>query len=81
MQYSAYSMDPIIQVKPDENGAYDFSGIYSNEYVDLWRRREKVAKGALHGELEEQYDLWYQEIQAGWTGERQDNIDNDNKDN
>ena len=62
VQYTAYDMDPIIQVKPDENGNYDFAGVYSNEYVDLWRRREKARVGALHGQLEDEFDRWWDEV-------------------
>jgi len=62
LQYTAFTMDPLIQVKPNSDGEYDFAGVYNSEYMNLWRRREMAAQGVSHSELESEYNKYYDGI-------------------
>ena len=61
-QYTARAMDPIMQVNADENGQFDFFGVYQSEYMNFWRRRNMAAEGVANSDLEGLYTQYYDSI-------------------
>ena len=61
-QYTAQAMDPIVQVSADENGQFDFLGVFNSEYMNFWRRREEAASGVLNSDLESEADAYYKSM-------------------
>ena len=59
LQYTAVTMDPICQAKPDENGNIDVFGILSRSTSSFWRRREQIIAGAGYTDLQEAFEAQY----------------------
>ncbi len=67
LQYVAKDIDPIMQIIQDENGVYDFAGLFSSENSDLWKRRQMAAAGVLHSKLEDDYNRYYEGVQTTYS--------------
>lgn len=58
-QYTALSMDPIIEVGMDESGLIDPFGLTMGGYSEFWYERERVIAGVHYSELESQFDSYF----------------------
>ena len=59
-QYTAVSMDPIVQVEMDESGNIDPFGILTGGWSDFWKQREIVIAGVAYTDLEKAYESFYE---------------------
>lgn len=62
IQYTAAAMDPIMEVKVDENGFIDPFGIMQGGYSQMWRKREMIAAGVGYSDLEQAYEAQYDAV-------------------
>ncbi|HPA73575.1 MAG TPA: hypothetical protein PKY31_14990, partial [Spirochaetota bacterium] len=66
LNYTAFSMDPIMQVKTDENGIIDPYGLLHGGYSKLLRHRELVVAGVAYSDLEKAYEAQYDTMFNQW---------------
>ena len=62
IQYTAAAMDPIMEVKIDDNGFIDPFGIMQGGYSQMWRKREMIAAGVGYSDLEQAYEAQYDAV-------------------
>lgn len=59
IQYTAVTMDPIVQVELDEKGYIDPYGLLQGGYSKFFKHREMVRQGVAYSDLEEVYETFH----------------------